>query len=707
MNNIIPGLTSVIIPTHNRTKYICDAIGSVLNQTCKDYEIIIVDDGSTDGTKDLLAEYYEKITYIYQDHKGVSAARNRGFRESKGEYIVFLDSDDFLCPQMIKTCANLFKQKDCTAIFGIASTVKSRDGFMHRYTDRAKENENIFAWIIKGKVLVMGQFALKRFCLEELGGFNEKNIYGEDWELLLKISRRYNFCYVPVEFVKKRSHKEKRIYNYKMNFLISERFRILEEIFGKEAENFKKAYIDKKVIANWHNCVGFSQSKMGNVKDARRQVFLSLKIWPFQPSMYIWLIYQSLPSIVHRYWRSLKRQLSFKKSELINSDLDKRIKVAVTSSGLGHIPRGAETWAKDLASVLYEKDVNVNLYSGSRLNSYTKSGIMQKTIPCLKRTSKLTKIIKKIRPSFLWHLGLGNEYDIEQTSFSFFLLCEAIMRKYDIIHTQDPVVANILNIASKLHLIKAKVILAHGTEEQVEFIKKFDYVQHLAPYHLEEVQIQLVNGKKWFAIPNFVNTMQFKPDRKMYFRKKLGIPDEAFVILSVAAVKNTHKRLDYLIKAVVAFKNRTKAEAFLIIAGSETPETQKVIQLSRNLLGNNVKFFLNRCHEQMPEIYNCADVFVLCSFFEMFGIVLVEAMACRLPVIAHRHPVMEWIIGGTGECIDMTQEGELADALKKYLDETFRKKIGEKARLQILGRFSQDMISKQILDMYQSILDRK
>ena len=85
---------SVIIPTYNRIKLIERAINSVLNQSHMVNQIIIVDDGSTDGTKEIIKEKYPQITYIYQDNKGVSAARNIGINKTYCNWISFLDSDD-------------------------------------------------------------------------------------------------------------------------------------------------------------------------------------------------------------------------------------------------------------------------------------------------------------------------------------------------------------------------------------------------------------------------------------------------------------------------------------------------------------------------------------------------------------------------------------------------------------------------------------
>ena len=91
---------SVIIPTYNRAHYLSEAIDSILNQDIQDcqIEIIVVDDGSTDNTKEVLKKYGSRVRYIYQDNRGAGPARNRGIDEATGEWICFLDSDDRWLP---------------------------------------------------------------------------------------------------------------------------------------------------------------------------------------------------------------------------------------------------------------------------------------------------------------------------------------------------------------------------------------------------------------------------------------------------------------------------------------------------------------------------------------------------------------------------------------------------------------------------------
>jgi len=370
------------------------------------------------------------------------------------------------------------------------------------------------------------------------------------------------------------------------------------------------------------------------------------------------------------------------------------LKVAVIASGYEHIKRGVETWAKDLAYALKEKGIKVKLYKGSGTNN---NGF-ERSISCVRCGSNLSKQLLKMLPRFSWRFGMGSDFQIQQTTFTLNLLPELMIKRFDVIHTQDPDCANILRIAKKIGLIRSKVILAHGTEEPFSFIKKFEYLQHLAPYHMEEAMQNGVNGAtKQFTIGNFVDTERFKGE-KNNLKKELSIPEDAFVVLSVAAIKKAHKRVDYLINEV----NKTKA--YLIIAGARTNETANLVKMGKDKLGKKIIFLTDFPRERMNEVYAIADLFVLCSLFEMFGIVFLEAMASEIPVLGHIHPIFEWVIGPGGECIDMTKEGELAKTIEKYMDENYRKERAIKAREQAVKNFSKEVVVEQIVRMYKEVL---
>ena len=121
--------TSVIIPTYNRADVLSRAIESVLEQSYQDFELIIVDDGSTDGTESVVHQYDDdRLIYITQSNAGANAARNRGIKAATGEYIAFLDSDDEFLPLKLARCVNVLSQAppSCGGVY--SSFRKIRDG---------------------------------------------------------------------------------------------------------------------------------------------------------------------------------------------------------------------------------------------------------------------------------------------------------------------------------------------------------------------------------------------------------------------------------------------------------------------------------------------------------------------------------------------------------------------------------------------------
>ena len=182
---------SVIIPTYNRADAVRRAVQSVLDQAFADHEIIVVDDGSTDGTGAAMAAFGARVTYVRQENRGPAAARNLGIRRSQGRFIAFLDDDDeFLAGKLEAQVAFM----DASAEFGMTYTgVESVDesGMVVPDYYPTRLSGWIYRDIVFGCSVATPTVMVRREVLADVGPFDEELRIGEDMDMWRRISRRY------------------------------------------------------------------------------------------------------------------------------------------------------------------------------------------------------------------------------------------------------------------------------------------------------------------------------------------------------------------------------------------------------------------------------------------------------------------------------------------------------------------------------------
>lgn len=380
------------------------------------------------------------------------------------------------------------------------------------------------------------------------------------------------------------------------------------------------------------------------------------------------------------------------------------MKICVASSGLGHVHRGIEAWASDLGWALARRGIPITLCKGGG----SPEAEFERVIPCWQRESSKTRLLLRCLPRRgTWRLGLGSPVGVEQTTFAPGLLMHLRRTQADILHVQEPHLARIVEWARRRGWVRARAVLGHGTEESLEFLSQFPYLHFLAPWYLDEARGAGVCRPTWTAIPNFIDTDVFRPGRSEAIRSELGIPLDGLVVVTAAAIKRHHKRIDYLLEEFAALlRGSPDLPAWLVVAGGWEAETDEIIAAGRSMLGDRVRFLVRFPRGRMPELYRLADAFVLCSLKEMLGIVLLEAMASGVPCLVNRHPVLEWVIGSGGDAIDMAARGALAQAMDGLLRQADRRRaLGELARRYSVENFGRDRVLDRILDYYQFVLD--
>ncbi len=187
---------SIIIPTFNRCQHLKRALDSIAQQIVSEYEIIIIDDGSTDGTTEMVEKYYPQVEYFYQANEGVSAARNKGLTLAKGDWIAFLDSDDEWLPGKLASQVNALKSMPNYKICH-TEELWVRNGVR---VNQMKKHKKSGGWIFKHCLplcaMSPSSILIHRSIFDDVGYFNPALPVCEDYDMWLRISAKYPVIYI-------------------------------------------------------------------------------------------------------------------------------------------------------------------------------------------------------------------------------------------------------------------------------------------------------------------------------------------------------------------------------------------------------------------------------------------------------------------------------------------------------------------------------
>ncbi|EIC28196.1 MULTISPECIES: glycosyltransferase family 2 protein [Methylomicrobium] len=253
-------LISVIIPTFNRHRFIVEAVESVLSQEIDDLEVIVVDDGSTDGTRHLLEPYQQEIRYVYQDNQGVSAARNHGVRESRGEWLAFLDSDDRWVSGQLKARLEAAAGEDVFSFGGVEWFVDNAEdrhllgqseSVTWPHCDTAGYVSDPVLDVAEGCYLHLGTLLCRKSAFLDVGWFDTGLCMGEDEDWFSRASLKKKFRYTPETVLCRRFHpgqiSQER--EESLRSLITVFARIRERTAGVHPQAYAAA--GKRLAAKW------------------------------------------------------------------------------------------------------------------------------------------------------------------------------------------------------------------------------------------------------------------------------------------------------------------------------------------------------------------------------------------------------------------------------------------------------------------------
>ncbi len=259
---------SVVIPTYNRCWILKEAIDSVLAQTYTDYEIIVVNDGSTDDTVNLLKQYDNNIIVIHQENRGVSAARNLGIASAKGGYVAFLDSDDLWLPDKL-ACQMAFFQLHPEAMICQTDELWIRKGVRVNPKNRHKKPSGmIFEPSLRLCLVSPSAVMIRKDLFDDIGWFNEAFPACEDYDLWLRISLKYPIYLIDNPLVVKRGgHDDQLSRNPQLD-----RYRIQSIVQILETHPLTPAYRQAAIAVLKEKCRIYANGciKRGRMIEAER-----------------------------------------------------------------------------------------------------------------------------------------------------------------------------------------------------------------------------------------------------------------------------------------------------------------------------------------------------------------------------------------------------------------------------------------------------
>jgi glycosyltransferase involved in cell wall biosynthesis len=274
---------SVIIPAYNVEKYICETLDSVLGQTYSDYDVIVVDDGSTDQTASILKQYItkypKKIRLIQKENAGPAKARNVGIRASNGEYIAFIDADDLWLPEKLENQVGYF-EKQTEQVGMVYTNAKKFDQQGIWTLPKRYRKEKVEGWIykdlLKDNMIPNQSVMVRRSCFDEVGFFEESLDIIEDHDMWIRIAKKYEIAFLEETLSLYREHSQGR--SKATEKTMNRKIGVMEKHLRIASGNIEIEDIIKRVFSQRLYELGYYYLKEGRMLAARQMFDRSLAV---------------------------------------------------------------------------------------------------------------------------------------------------------------------------------------------------------------------------------------------------------------------------------------------------------------------------------------------------------------------------------------------------------------------------------------------
>jgi glycosyltransferase involved in cell wall biosynthesis len=264
---------SILLPTYNRANYLVETISSVFTQAVDDFELIVVDDGSTDETRELVGSISDpRVRYLYQQNHGVSAALNTAWRAAQGEYVAMIGSDDVWSPNQLETLLPLIESSPSLGLVYARAQAMSINGHPQPQilgSDMKFPNDPL-ASLLYGDCICGLACLIRRRCVEQVGGFDESLVANEDWDMWIRMAEITQFAFHNEILARYRMHPTsltgKRSRHYRR--VILDRVRLIQDYYARPNLAPSARAVQSLALRNVYMNVGIRFLAVGAVREA-------------------------------------------------------------------------------------------------------------------------------------------------------------------------------------------------------------------------------------------------------------------------------------------------------------------------------------------------------------------------------------------------------------------------------------------------------
>jgi glycosyltransferase involved in cell wall biosynthesis len=312
---------------------------------------------------------------------------------------------------------------------------------------------------------------------------------------------------------------------------------------------------------------------------------------------------------------------------------------------------------------------------------------------CLPRTGRATAVLGRAlrRPP----------YAVEQITFLPGIIRQIRRLRPDVLFYSD------MNMAMRLFRwrdrigVPYRMLYSNGAPLEPPF-NEVDHVQQVVPQYYEQALSAGEPASKHSLVPYGITVPPGAPDTdpaaRQSVRRKLGLPADRAIVLTVGAINDYHKRMDYTIREVAAMP---APRPYLVMLGAFEAETPRMLALADELLGRGNYIARSVPYAEVADYYRAADVFVLSSLKEGFGRVYLEALIHGLPTIGHDQVVMRYVLGDAGITADLSRPGELAATIARVLAAGGAESAAAGRRESVRRRFAWGRLAPQYAEMFR------